>query len=153
MAICGSLGVDRLVEIEVLADTARRQVHDLAQRGLDRRVVDLAGAVGIDIDRQRLRDADGIGKLDVAAIGDLGGNDVLGQIARGIGGGTVDLGRVLAGEGAAAMRRSAAIGVDDDLAAGQAGIAVRATNDELAGRIDVPVAVGGYGRSPRASRI
>ena len=36
------------------------------------------------------------------------------------------------------MRGRAAVGVDDDLAAGQAGIAVGAADDELAGRIDVP---------------
>jgi hypothetical protein len=41
------------------------------------------------------------------------------------------------------MGRGAAIGVDDDLAAGQAGVAVRAADDELAGRVDVPVAVVG----------
>jgi hypothetical protein len=32
----------------------------------------------------------------------------------------------------------AAIGVDDDLAAGQAGVAIGAADDELAGRVDVP---------------
>ena len=37
------------------------------------------------------------------------------------------------------MRACAAIGVDDDLAAGQAAIAVRTTDLELAGRIDVPL--------------
>ena len=41
------------------------------------------------------------------------------------------------------MRGRAAIGVDDDLAAGQAGVAVGAADDELAGRVDVPVAVVG----------
>ena len=32
------------------------------------------------------------------------------------------------------MRRRAAVGVDDDLAAGDAGVAVRAADDEAAGR-------------------
>ena len=73
-----------------------------------------------------------------AAVGEAGGDDVLGEIARGIGGRAVDLGRVLAREGAAAMRGRAAIGVDDDLAAGEAAIAVGAADDELAGRVDVP---------------
>ena len=36
------------------------------------------------------------------------------------------------------MRRRAAIGVDDDLAAGQAGVAVGTADEEFAGRIDVP---------------
>ena len=41
------------------------------------------------------------------------------------------------------MRRRAAIGVDDDLAPGQPRIPVRAADDEGAGRVDVPLGVGG----------
>ena len=121
----------------------RRQVHHVAQRLLERRLVDLAGAVQVDIDRQRLGDADGVGELDGAAVGELGRDHVLGEVARRIGRRAVDLGGVLAGEGAAAMRGGAAIGVDDDLAAGQAGVAIGSADDELAGRVDVPVAVVG----------
>ena len=72
-----------------------------------------------------------------------GGDDVLGDPAHRVGGGAVDLGRVLAGEGAAAVAGVAAVGVDDDLAAGEAGVAHRAADDELAGRVDEqPVALG-----------
>src|SRR5205085_10910801 len=49
----------------------------------------------------------------------------------------VDLRRVLAGEGAAAVTGRAAVGVDDDLAAGEAGVAHRAAEDELSGRVDI----------------
>ena len=35
------------------------------------------------------------------------------------------------------MRRGAAVGIDDDLASGDAGVAVRAADDEAAGRVDV----------------
>src|SRR3546814_15889222 len=49
----------------------------------------------------------------------------------------VDLGRVLAGERAAAVAGPAAVGVDDDLAPGQAAVAHRAADHELAGRVDV----------------
>src|SRR6185369_8712159 len=75
---------------------------------------------------------------DRGAIGKPGCNDVLGEIAGGVGGRAVDLGGVLTGEGAAAMRGRATIGVDDDLAAGEAGVAVGTADDELAGRVDVP---------------
>ena len=64
------------------------------------------------------------------------GDDVLRDVARHIAGGAIDLGGILAGERAAAVRRRAAVGVDDDLAAGDAGIAVRPADDEPAGRID-----------------
>ncbi len=98
---------------------------ELAQRRHQLLLIDLAGAVGIDIDRERLGDADRIGELDGAAVRETRGDHVLRQIARGISGRAIDLGRILAGEGAAAMRGRAAVGVDDDLAAGEAGIAVR----------------------------
>ena len=122
------------------ADAARGQppeLADAADRRLDRVVADGAGAVGVDIERQRLGDADRISELDRAARGEAGGDDVLGEIARDIGGRAVDLGRVLAREGAAAVRGRAAIGVDDDLAAGEAGVAVGAADLEAAGRVDV----------------
>ena len=99
----------------------------------------------VDIDRERLGDADRIADLDGAVVRQPGGHDVLRHIARGIGGRAVDLGRVLAGERAAAMRGRAAIGVDDDLAAGQACIAVRPADHELAGRVDVEF---GFRRNP-----
>src|SRR5262249_51305981 len=93
-----------------------------------------------------LGNADSVSDLDRAAIGKAGSNNVLCEIACGISGGTVDLGRVLAGECAAAMGRRTAVGVDDDLAARQAGIAVRSADDELAGRVDVPAAIGSNGK-------
>ena len=64
------------------------------------------------------------------------GDDVLRHVARGVGGRAVDLRRILAGKRAAAVRGRAAVGVDDDLAAGEAGVAVRAADLEAAGRID-----------------
>ena len=87
-----------------------------------------------------MRDADRVGDLDLAAVGEAGGDDVLGDVARGVGGRAVDLRRVLAAERAAAVAGHAAVGVDDDLAAGQAGVADRAADDEAAGRVDEEVA-------------
>jgi hypothetical protein len=50
---------------------------------------------------------------------------------------------ILAGEGAAAVTAHAAVGVDDDLAAGQAGVALRPADDEFAGRVDQVLGVLG----------
>ena len=119
---------------------ARGQAAELVHaqdRRLDRVVADGAGVVGIDIERQRLRHADRIGELDRAARGEAGGDDVLGEVAGDIGGRAIDLGRVLAAERAAAVRGRAAIGIDDDLAAGQPGVAVGSADLEAAGRVDV----------------
>ncbi len=86
----------------------------------------------LDQDRERVRDADRVGDLHLAAVGEAGRDDVLRDVARRVGGRAVDLRRVLAGERAAAVRGRAAVGVDDDLAPGQAGVAHRAADHELA---------------------
>ncbi len=109
----------------------------LADQLFDLLVGDLAGAEGGDRNRGRLGHADGVGDLHFATVGQAGGHHVLGHVARGIGSRTVDLGRILAGERATTVTRPAAVGVDDDLATGQAAIAHRAADHELAGRVDV----------------
>src|SRR5208282_909995 len=118
MAVGGGARVDRPVELQMGADAARAQIHHLLQHLGELILRHFAGAGGVDIDRQGLGHADGIGHLDGAALGQARRHHVLGEIARRIGRRTVDLRRILAREGAAAMRRGAAIGVDDDLAAG-----------------------------------
>ena len=102
-----------------------------------------AGAEGLDEQADRVRLADRVGDLDLAAVGQTRGDDVLGDPAHRVRRRAVDLGRVLAGERAAAVAGHAAVGVDDDLAAGEAGVAHRAADLEPAGRVDQqPVAVG-----------
>src|ERR1700704_6038298 len=123
MTIGGGAPIDRPVQLERAANVGRCEAEDVGQDLLELFLVDLAGSVGIDQDRHRVGNADGIGDLDGAALGDAGRDHVLGEIARRIGRGAVDLGRVLAGERAAAVRSVAAVGIDDDLAAGQPAVA------------------------------
>ena len=106
------------------------------------RLGDRSGAVGLDVDGQRPGDADRVGELDLAAPREAGGDDVLGDVARHVRAGTIDLGRILAAEAAAAVARHAAVGVDDDLASGQARVAHRSTDHEPAGRVDEVPRVG-----------
>ena len=107
-------------------------VHELR----DLLVGNLAGAFGVDRDVHRLGHADRVRDLHLALARDARRDDVLRDVARGVGSRAVDLGRILAGERAAAVRRGAAVGVDDDLAAGEPGVAVRAADLEAARRID-----------------
>src|SRR3569623_364436 len=137
MAISGGALIDRRVELEMLANALRGQADELRQHFLQLRLRHGAGAMRVDIDRQRLGDADRIAQLDRATAGETCRDDVLGEVTRDIGRRAIALGRILAAECTAAMRRRAAIGVDDGLAAGQAGIAVRAADLERAGRDDV----------------
>ena len=111
--------------------------NKLADEFANALVVDAARAVGIDVHAHRLRNADGVGQLHFAAIGQAGGDDVLGHVPGHVGGAAIDLGRILAAEGAAAVTAPAAVGIDDDLAAGQPAVAVRTADHEPAGRIDV----------------
>src|SRR3546814_64370 len=136
MAISGSRLIDGLVKTQMRADAARRQSDELRQNCFDLRLVYRAGAVRVDIERQRLGHADSIAELDSAALGKACGNDILGEIAAYIRGGTVNLGRVLARKGAAAMRSRAAIGVDNDLATSQTSVDIRPADFEKARGID-----------------
>ena len=117
--------------------------------------VDRLGAERLDHDRHRVGHADGVGDLDLAAAGRAGGDDVLGHPAGGVGGRAVDLGRVLAREGAAAVAGGAAVGVDDDLAAGEAGVGVGAAEHEAAGGVgqQLVVVVGELRRQQRVDDV
>ena len=105
----------------------------------DLRAADLLGPERLHHHRHRVGDADRVGDLHLAAVGQAGGHDVLGHVAGRVGGRAVDLARVLAGERAAAVAGHAAVGVDDDLAAGEARVADGAADHEAAGRVDEEV--------------
>ena len=100
-----------------------------------------AGAEGIHHHRHRIGDADRVRELNLQFLREAGGHAVLRDVARHVARGAVDLRGVFPRERAAAVRRRAAVGVDDDLAAGDAGIAVRPADDEAAGRVDVDFGV------------
>ena len=71
--------VDGAAQVQVADDGARAQVEGLLD-GLDDLVLgDMRGAKGVDHDRQRLGHADGVGQLDFAAVGQAGGDHVLGD--------------------------------------------------------------------------
>src|SRR5919106_2867037 len=121
VAVGGGLLVDRPVEPQRFAERAGAQVEVLVDQPLDLAAADLLGAEGLHHHRDGVSDADGVCHLDLGALGQPGGHDVLGHVARGVGSGAVDLRRVLAAERAAAVAGPAAVRVDHDLAARQPG--------------------------------
>src|SRR6185369_13429175 len=129
------LRVDRLAQVELFHDAARRQLevgaHELRDLGLR----NLAGAVRVDHHRDGIGDADCVRKLYGGAIGQAGAHDVLRDVAGHVARRAVDLRRILSGERAAAVRSVAAVRVDDDLASRDAGVAVRTADDEAPGRV------------------
>ena len=134
MAVGGGARVDRSIELKMASNAARRQVDELLKRIGQALLVDLACAVCLDVHRQRMRHADRIRKLDGAPIRQSGCDRVLRQIARCIGSGTVHLAWIFAGKSAAAVRCGAAVGIDDDLAPGQSGVAVGSADNEASRR-------------------
>ena len=136
MVVGGGLRVDRAQQVQVADDRARPQVEHLGHDLLDLDRVDGRGTERLDEQADRGGLADRVGHLDLDPLRKPGGDDVLGHPAHRVRRRAIHLGRILAGESAAAVAGPAAVGVDDDLAAGQAGVTHRAAEDELAGRVD-----------------
>jgi hypothetical protein len=137
VTVRGGLEVLGLLEVELLNDESGAEVKVLADDLHELGVGLLAGAVGVDEDGEGLGDTDGVRELDEGTAGETGGDEGLGDPSGGVSGGTVDLGPVLAGEGTTTVGTPTAVGVDNDLSAGQTGVTLRTTNDESAGRLDV----------------
>src|SRR3954468_5612389 len=133
--------VDRPPQVELLHDAAGRELEMLAHQLGDLLFRNPARAFGVHHHRHRIGDADRIRELHERPFGNSRGDDILRDIARHVAGGAIDLGRILAGERAAAVRRRAAVRVDDNLAAGDARVAMRSADDETAGRVDVDLGV------------
>jgi hypothetical protein len=95
----------------------------LGDQRLDQPAADPLGAERLDQHGHRPRDTDGVRHLHLDAVRESGGDDVAGHVARRVRRRAVHLGRILAGERAAAVPGEPAVGVDDDLPAGEARVA------------------------------
>lgn len=130
VAVLGRLQVDGPCQVELLDDDTGAHVEVLAD-DLDELVRGLGGgAVGVDEDGQGLSDTNGVGQLDQGTAGKAGSDQGLGDPTSQVGSGAVDLGEVLAGEGATTVGTPATVGVDNDLTAGQTGVTLGTTDDE-----------------------
>ena len=128
--------VDWPQKVEHLDDALRPQVEVFLHQLRELFIRNLARALGGHHDAGRPRDPYGVRNLHQAFRRQTRGNDVLRHVARCISGGAVDLGGILARERAAPVRGRAAVGVHDDLAAGEPAVALGTADLEAAGRID-----------------
>src|SRR5665647_1441209 len=111
MSVRGGGFVDGVEKLEVAYDGGRPQVEDLAYEGLYLVDGDLLRAVALARYRHRVRLVDDVGKLHLEPVREARGHHVLGDPARDVRRGAVDLGGVLAGERAAPVPRHPAVGV------------------------------------------
>ena len=145
MAIGGGVAIlDQFLvaQVEHPEDTVGTQIEVLMDQFDDAVLADIGGAEGVDGHGGRHGHADGIGDLDLQLVRQAGRDQVLGHIAPGVGSGPVHLGRVLAGEGTAAVTGHAAVGIDDDLAPRQTTVTHGPADHEFAGRVDVVLGLG-----------
>src|SRR5215471_14801091 len=133
----GRLLVDRAAEVQVLDDAGGREVEVASDHRLELRRGHLAGAIGLDHDRDRIRYADRVGHLYLRSLRETRPDDVLRHVTGHVARGSVDLRRILPGEGAAPVGTRAAVRVDDDLAPGEARVTHRPAGDEPSSRVDV----------------
>ena len=137
MTVLGSLEVDGAVEAQLANNDTGTEVEVLVDdlNELIGRLV--GGTVGVDVNGEGLCDTNGVGELDKSTTGKACSDQGLGDPAADIGGGTIDLGEILAGECTTTVGTPATVGIDDDLTAGQTGVTLGSTNDEEARGLDL----------------
>mmetsp|Transcript_48062 Transcript_48062/g.94926 ORF Transcript_48062/g.94926 Transcript_48062/m.94926 type:complete len:307 (+) Transcript_48062:1372-2292(+) len=157
VAVGSGLLEDGFLEFQISLDAPRTEVEG----GLDDLqdllicVPGLVGPVRVDEHGQGVSDTDGVRDLDKAALGESGCNNGLGGPASSVGGRAVDLGGVLSREGTTTVRTPTAIGINDDLAASEAGVSVGASDDEAPRGVQVEdgVVVHQLGRDNRVNDV
>lgn len=141
MAVLGRLAVDGLGEVEFLDDDAGPEVEVVEDDADELGRGPVGGAVAFDEHGERLGDTDGVGELHEGTSGEFRVHQRLGDPSGQVRGRSVHFRVVFAGKGAASVRTPTAIRVDDDLAACQTGVTLRATDDEETGRLDLDMLV------------
>ena len=141
VTVLGGLEVDGVDEVELLDDDTGAEV-EVVLDNLDELVGGaLRGAVCLDEEGEGLGNTDGVGQLHECATGELGLDQRLGDPARKVGGGTVDLGVVLSGESTTTVGTPATVGVDNDLTSGKTSVTLGTTDDEETGGLDLTILV------------
>lgn len=137
MAVRRCFTVLGAAQIQVFDDSGGAAVEMIIEYGGQFCVGNLTRAEGIHIKRYGLGDADRVGELHLAALSKASCYNIFGNVSRHVRGAPIHLGRVFPAEGAAAVAPHSAVGIHDNFAARQAGIADGSPDDEAAGGIDV----------------
>ena len=110
MTIGSGFAINRATKIERCDDGRRAQVEYFRYGLFDDDGIDDMGSERLDHDRNRAGHTDRIRDLDLAALGQTGGDDVFGDPTGGVGGRAINLRAILAGEGSPAVKPASPIG-------------------------------------------
>lgn len=137
VTVLGRLVVDGTGKVELLDNDTGTEIEVLAN-DLDQLGGRLVGsAVGLDEERQRLSDTNGVRELNQGTTSKLGVDQRLSDPAGQVCGRAVNLGVILSGESTTTVGTPTTVCVNDNLATGQTGVTLRTTNDEEAGGLDL----------------
>src|ERR1035437_5681533 len=137
---CGLL-VARAGPVHAFDNPLRREREVLANQLGQLGLANPAGAEGLNANADRIGNANGVSQLNFCPLGQAGGNDVFGDVARHVSRAAVDLRRIFSRESAAAVTPGSAVGVHDDFAAGEPGLAHGSPDHKSSRRIDVVLGV------------
>src|SRR5262245_59032798 len=121
MAIGRGATIDGPEQVEALNNRRWTHIEDVLN-GLADPVIRDARIDGLDTHTDRIRMANNVGNLHLADIGQFCRYHALGNVARHVGPGAVDLARILPRKGSTTVASHAAIRIYDDLPARQPGI-------------------------------
>src|ERR1700736_1174679 len=143
VTVVRGLLVNRAKQIELLDDIGRLETKCSEHRALDRFFIDAAGGKCIDVNAERFRVTDCVSKLDLALRCESGCNHILRDPTSHVSCAPIDFARILSGKCATTMSSHSAVAIDNNFSTGQASVALRAADNEVAGRIDEKLCFGG----------
>src|SRR6266480_2706278 len=143
VAVVGGLRENRTKQIELLNDVGGLETECLKNRALDRFFIDAAGGKCIDMNAERFGVTDRVGELHFAFRCESGRDHIFRDPASHVSSAAIDFARIFSGKCAAAVSSHSAVAIDNDLSTGQAGVALRAADNEVSGRIDEKLCFGG----------
>ena len=120
----------------VIRHAHRCQVKDQFYCFLQHSIRVYTSSMGVRLDIQRFRLADGVSHADSAFLRQPRRHDVLGEITSHVRAAAIHLGAVLTGQSSAAVGNNAAVGVHHKLAPGQARVRLKAAQHKGAAGID-----------------
>src|SRR6185437_15456898 len=118
VAVRGGGAIDGAAQVERFDNALGRKLEKRANQLGELRIRDYAGSERVRHNGNGFRDANGIGKLHFELAREPRRDEIFRNVASHVAGGTIHLGRILAGKGAAAMTAIATVGIHDNFAPG-----------------------------------